>query len=267
MTHHPKPIRHFVENGIKLIPRYPNGGTLGSWKDADNFTSDINKLKEHWNKGLRNYQLHPYVNGYIVFDIDIKNGKDGLQDLHELMDKKNLLMPSYIIDVNTHPAHTKTPSGGYHLYFKYSGDKMYRSTAIKDGFEVIHYNHLATCPGSLKDEKPYLFYGDLKDAPELPRVLKSFLTEWSDEPIQKTQWTFNRKEYGDISLDKICEIIDSQGEYSIGISRNQYCFAVAKFAQKKEYTETDVESYLCDNYKEQDFTEKEIKATVKSAYK
>lgn len=72
----PKPLAHFLSCGVKLIPTYADGRTKGSWKDASAFTTSRERVAEHWQEGFRLFQLHPAENG---FDIDRKNGKDGLQ--------------------------------------------------------------------------------------------------------------------------------------------------------------------------------------------
>ena len=262
-----KPLKHFFESGIKVIPTYTNGKTQGSWKDLSNFTNSLGDMQDHWKSGFRKFQFMPCTHGLVVFDIDRKNNKDGIQELLELFNDKGLAMPDYLLDVKQHPAYTKTPSNGFHLYFRYSGNKKFKSCAITPGFEVVHYNHLVTAPGSQKDDKPYLFYGDINKAPALPYVLESMLEEWGAEPEKQTTWTYKQKDYGDMPLFKIKEVIDKQGQYSPGDSRNQYAYAIACFARKKGHSTTDVESFLCGCLSAPDFTASEIKHTVKSAFK
>jgi len=265
-----KPLKHFIESGIKVIPTHANGKTHGSWKDPKLFTGDLGKIKEHWKTGFRKFQFMPCTHNLIVFDIDRKNGKDGIQEMFGLFNDKGVAMPGYLLDVNLHPAYTQTPSNGFHLYFRYSGSKRFKSGAIDvktPGFECVHYNHLIAAPGSQKDNKPYIFYGDINKAPALPYVLESLLKPWGAEPEKKVTWAYKQKEYGDMSLSKIQEVIDKQGQYSPGASRNKYAYAIACFARKKGYSTIDVESFLCGCLAAPDFTEREIKYTVESAFK
>ena len=265
-----KPLKHFIESGIKVIPTLANGKTHGSWKNPKLFTGELGKIEKYWSTGFRKFQFMPYTHNLVVFDIDRKGGKDGIQEMLTFFNKKGLAMPDYLLDVKQHPAHTKTPSNGFHLYFKYSGNKRFKSGAVDiqtPGFEVVHYNHLIAAPGSQKDNKPYDFYGDINKAPALPYVLESLLELWKAEPEKRVTWTYRQKEYGDMSLSKIQEVIDKQGQYSPGASRNQYAYAIARFAKKKGYSTTDVESFLCGYLAAPDFTEREIKYTVNSAFK
>ncbi len=102
--------------------------------------------------------------------------------------------------------------------------------------------------------------------PPLTTALLHKTIEVSERP--KPQWSFNNKEYdGNISLNKIVEIVDKQGLYSQGISRNRYAYEIARFANKEGHSPDEVESFLINKLAESDFKKKEIRDTVKSAYK
>jgi hypothetical protein len=265
----PKPLRHFLDREVAVIATHGDGRTIGSWKDRENFTTEPEVVAKHWKAGKRRFQLHPYYHGLLCFDIDRKGGKDGLQELYRVFHDKGLVLPSYLADLETFPALTTTPSGGLHLYFRYDGGKRYKSGEIAPGLEAVHYNHLLTAPGSRKDSGEYVFYGSLDDAPRAPVVLLRFLTEYRDpEKLKKRPtWTYDKPDRGPLSLDDIAGILDRQGEYSPGASRNRYAFELAKFAGRKGYSASEVEGYIRERYEAEDFPAREIAATVESAYR
>ncbi len=272
MNHHPKPLRHFIENEIKLIATFEDGHTHGSWKDPGNYISHTGLVKDYWiNKGVRRFQFLPIANNLICIDIDRKKGKDGLRDLYQVFSKKKLAMPEYLLDITRHPAHTQTPSNGFHLYFRYVGKELYPKTNITPGLEIVHDNHLLTAPGSQKEGKPYLFFGDLNKAPIFPYVLEEFVVEVNKKKKLKPSitWTYdnNNKQYAHMSLEKIEQTIIKQGRYSPESSRNEFAFAFAIFAKKKGYSEQEIEAYLANRMQAEDFTAREIQSTVRSAFK
>ena len=262
------PVQHFIDNGIDLIPTLPSGATMGSWKDMQNYTRDIDLLARYWtDNGVRKYQLYPKVNGLICLDIDRKNGKDGLQELYGLFSQAGKAMPGYLLDVGTFPAYTATPSNGLHLYFRYQGMKLYRSGEIAPGLEAVHHNHLLTAPGSEKNGKAYVFYGDLADAPAMPAVLLSFLQEVTEETTPPIVWEYRQAQHGELSLPAIEQIIERQGDYSALASRNRFTYEIAKFARKKGYSPIEVEEYIAQRYKSDTFTAYEIRVAINSAYR
>ena len=263
-----KPLKHFLDCGIRVIPTYSDGKTRGSWKDPENFTSNLEDIRAYWNQGIRRFQFHPIDCGLLCFDIDRKHGKDGLLELYRVFNTAGLAMPSYLIDVETFPAFTVTPSGGLHLYFRYAGESRYRSTEISPGLEAVHYNHLLTAPGSRKDTGEYVFYGDLREAPELPPVIGRFFTEYADpEKVSRPVWTYDRPTRGTLSLNDIAAVIDRQGEYSPGASRNRYTYEIAKFAKKQGYRPEDTEAYIRERFEAADFPLTEIRRTIDSAFR
>ena len=263
-----KPLAHFLDHGVAVIPTLPSGATVGSWKDPANFTTDRDVVTRHWTAGIRRFQFLPEAAGFLCFDIDRKNGKDGLLELYRIFNTAELAMPSYLVDVETFPSLTVTPSGGLHLYFRYAGESRYRSTEIAPGLEAVHYNHLLTVPGSRKEEGEYQFYGDLRQAPELPPVMQQFLAERAEpEKVSRPVWTYNQKTHGKLSLEEIAGVIDRQGQYSPEASRNRYSYEVAKYAKKQGYGPEELEAYLQERFEAEDFPLAEIRRTIESAFR
>lgn len=261
-----KPLGHFLDAGVAVIPTRDDGPTLGSWKDRGNFITDRDTLARYWRQGYRRYQFHPAYHGLLCLDIDRKGGKDGLRALRKVFLDAGLVLPGYLEDVETFPARTVSPSGGLHLHFRYRGTRRYRSGEIAPGLEAVHYNHLLTAPGSQKDGRPYVFYGSLDDAPEAPPVLLRLLTVFDTEKkIYPRPWTYDRHE-GPLSLDDIAGIIERQGEHSPESSRNRYVYELAKFAKRKDRPAGEVEAWARARFEAPDFDAREIAAAIESAY-
>jgi len=271
----PKPLRHFLDHGVAVIPTTDHGPTLGSWKDSGNFTTDPGVVANHWKNGIRRYQFLPQAAEFICFDLDRKNGKDGALELVHLFDEAGVVPPPYLASrepadwTDTFPAYSLTPSDGLHLYFRWAGREQYRSGELRPGLEVVHTGHLLTAPGSMKDGRPYLFFGSLQDAPALPPVVRGLL-----EPLKTTgttrtapvHWEYKTTHHRDMSLGDIAEAIDRQGEYSRGSSRNRWTYEVAKFARRKGYDPASVEGFVRELLEAPDFDAREISQTVRSAY-
>lgn len=260
-----RPLSHFLSCGVKLIPTFPDGRTRGSWKNASAFTTSIERIAQYWQEGFRCFQLHPADNGFLCLDIDRKNGKDGVHALYMLFTESGLVLPVYLRDIGSYPALTSTPSGGYHLYFRYQGNSIV-SRDIAGGLECVHFNHLITVPGSQKESGVYRFYGDLNAAPELPPVIMRFLTERKVPQTKHPVWSYKHAA-GDLSLEEIAHIIDEQGVYSPGTSRNRYAYEVARFAKKKHHSADAVGMYIRERLEAPDFDAGEISRTIQSAYR
>lgn len=270
-----KPLGHFLDFGVPVIATTDRGPTVGSWKDPSNFTTDPQVVARHWKDGIRRFQFLPQSAGFLCFDLDRKNGKDGALELVRLFDEAGVVPPPYLASrepadwTATFPALTLTPSDGVHLYFRWTGRETYRSGELRPGLEVVHTGHLLTAPGSWKNGRQYLFFGRLQDAPVLPPVVRGLL-----QPLKVTEatrtgpvhWEYQARHHRDMSLPDIADAIDRQGEYSRGSSRNRWSFEVAKFARRKGYAPGEVEGFIRELLEAPDFDAREIAQTVRSAY-
>jgi len=270
-----KPLRHFLDNGVPVIPTTANGPTIRSWKDPANFTTDPDVVAGYWKNGIRRYQFLPQAAGFLCFDLDLKNGKNGALELVHLFDDAGVIPPPYLASrdptdwADTFPAYSLTPSGGLHLYFRWTGTK-YRSGELRPGLEVVHTGHLLTAPGSIKNGTPYRFFGSLQDAPILPPVVRGLLEPLKIAETTRTapvHWEYKTTHHRNMSLTEIADVIDRQGEYSRGSSRNRWTYEVAKFAKRKGYDPITVERFIRDLLEAPDFDAREISQTIRSAYK
>jgi hypothetical protein len=66
------------------------------------------------------------------------------------------------------PCYVATPSGGFHLYFRYDGFGL-KLRELAPAIDVIEWQ--ITAPGSAKENGAYVLHGDLADAPPLYGVI------------------------------------------------------------------------------------------------
>ena len=62
------------------------------------------------------------------------------------------------------PCYVQTPSGGFHLYFKYEGPEL-KLRELAPGVEIKEWQ--ITCPGSRRENGDYILHGELNNAPPL----------------------------------------------------------------------------------------------------
>jgi hypothetical protein len=114
------------------------------------------------------------MSGFIGLDIDIghSDGKDGLQGFYRVMEtlagKSMERLPSFLRDLpRNFSCYTRTPRGGLHLLFKYTGEcKTANLNAGEYGIEIKYLNSGLSL--GEKAEGAYVFCGDPADAPDLP---------------------------------------------------------------------------------------------------
>lgn len=255
----PKPLGHFLDYGIGVIGTYESGATTGSWKERKHFTTDRRIVSHWWEANVRRFQFIPAEHGLIVLDIDRKNDKDGLRELYGLFTEAPA--PDYLLHPETHPAYTETPSGGLHLYFKYEGTTQYRSGEIAPGLEVVHTRHLITAPGSKKDGRPYVFYGDLNEAPAIPFTLRRHFTKYEEAPADVHRFSWEQRDFSNTPLGTMADTIERQGNYS---GRNDFVYELAHWAAKTNTTAEEVIAFCRERFP--DFPESEITYTVRRQY-
>lgn len=102
-------------------------------------------------------------NGLVVIDIDMKNGHNGLNSIHEWERQHGYFPETWQVE---------TPSGGIHLYFKAKGQYKTR-TGILEGVDIRAEGGLVIAPPTERAGKPYKFVAhDLPIAEANDSVLK-----------------------------------------------------------------------------------------------
>jgi hypothetical protein len=104
-------------------------------------------------------------NGVTVLDLDTKNGKDGVAALAAL---------GFPDLAALSPIRVRTPSGGWHLFFKHDPRLKNSVSRIGPGIDVKTSGGFVVAPGSLKDGRRYETNGapvGSVDAPLFPEAL------------------------------------------------------------------------------------------------
>lgn len=127
-------------------------------------TTDPETIRMWWTDPVTGFELENNIgfltSGWIVADVDVKNGKRGLQTFSELgMDFDTLV--------------NRTPSGGYHLVYRGLETPVGSSHLVspQDGIDIKSHNGYVVAPGSTLDGVPYVVELDLPVA-EFPEHLR-----------------------------------------------------------------------------------------------
>jgi len=152
-------IKHTLAAGIGIK------GFFEKSKDNDPaaYTTDFQKIRGLWDTGQRRFKAFIFGR-FLAIDVDRKCGKvDGLETFYRIFPKE--ILPEELQNLpETFPCYVKTPSGGFHLYFKYNGPELnLRELAL--GVEIKEWQ--ITCPGSRKENGEYILHGELDEAPPL----------------------------------------------------------------------------------------------------
>lgn len=153
-----------ARRGFAVFPLCDWGDGEG-WKPIKGFperaSTDPAQIRKWWGDWptARVGLLTGERNGITVLDVDIKNGKDGAASLAEMgfPDLESMT-----------PVRTRSPSGGWHLFFAHDSSVKGTVGTIGPGLDVRNRNQFVLAPGSLKDGKPYRVEGQLLGRVTLP---------------------------------------------------------------------------------------------------
>jgi len=274
-------LKDFLAREIPLIGIWPDSGaSIEPWSNRENFTRDAEELSNLWEgrgnargiaKGIpiRRFAFVPGESGFICLDLDRghNGGADGVASLYEVFTGRPI--PRYFTDIDqgSFPAYTRTPGGGFHLYFRYTGTRKYRHQSIAPGLEVVHFNHLLTAPGSKKETGRYIFFGSLDAAPLFPPVLEwrlsptdEFRPKHPPKPVFSDTLKRDRPD-----LDRIAQWTLDDGRYA---GRNDLCYGIAFRAAREEYgySREEVKAFLRSYGPVDGLPVREIESAVDSAF-
>ena len=279
-------LQHMLDHGIKLYPCRPDEDSGKykplvrgeSWQNRDTFSADIDVIEKYINgagdergrgKGekIKLFRFIPKDCSFLCFDIDRghNDGKDGLAALYNFFEqngKSHELLPETLqnIEKGSFPCYVATPSGGFHLYFKYCGNINVKSV-MTAGVEVKYGSPGITSPGSYKHGVPYVLHGNLNDAPNLCPFIKELIEQPKHEQIFVSTMRSDKKK--PISWDLIRKWVDGNGPYA---GRNSRCFAFAKKASRYGFSEQEIFYHLKSEPDIQGLPQHELKSTVRSAF-
>jgi hypothetical protein len=163
-------LRRMAAAGIGLKDFYAKSKD----SDPDSYTADFREITTAWERGARRFKA--FVRGrFIVLDVDLKPGKpNGLAILYKLFPPETMPRDFQDIPGGLFPCYVTTPSGGYHLYFRYDGAEM-KLRELAPAIEIKEWQ--ITAPGSIKENGFYVLHGDLTNAPPLYGVIIDAIEE------------------------------------------------------------------------------------------
>lgn len=155
-----------LEKGFKIFPCIPDGKTpaVSGWQEwAETATQD--KIEKYAKANpTSNWGISCGPSGLTVVDVDMKKGRDGLSSL------KNLILAH---DKLPKTLQVKTPSGGYHFFFK---GLTKSSVAFLTGLDTRSQGGYVVAPGSRLQDQTYEITA-LSDIAEIPSWLSSVILE------------------------------------------------------------------------------------------
>jgi hypothetical protein len=210
-------VLFLAERGFKFIPWDDKEGRPAMKWSGDNrnsFAAGPEKPRVWSGAGYKRFMYLPGMAGFIGLDIDLGHvdGRDGLQGFYRAMEilagKPAERLPSCLRCLpRNFPCYTRTPRGGLHLLFRYSGAcKAANLNAGEYGVEVKYLNSCLSL--GEKAEGVYVLYGDPLDAPELP----PFLVELINPQPKVQPRAMACKQYGGKpGLEKIMDKVLTSG--------------------------------------------------------
>jgi hypothetical protein len=248
-------IRYLTTNGVPIKDFYKPGA------DADVKTYSTATPIE---QGKR---YKAFIRGrFLCLDLDRghKDGGDGVANLYsrfESLGKPRALLPPYLKDIDggSFPFYTKTPSGGYHLFFKYPG--LYVTGTLAKGVEI---KTLQVSVG-WKDGKPYVLHGNLDATPHVPAFIIDAIKPPQTHDPEYRPYTSEKKEWGRPTWTLIREWTEKDGR--AGAGRNNRAYSLALHAATHDWPQAETLAALQSEPNIDGLSQAEIQTAVNSAYK
>lgn len=146
--------------GFPVFQLNPNAKTPIHKRSFYKATVDPVEIEEMWD-ALPNANIGVYPGAdFIIVDIDQKSGKDGIKNIFERLQETPA---EYLYETFS----VKTPSGGYHLYYKSDIQQGYASSVGREnkdneicGVDIRASGGYVVGPGSTIDDKTYEIVND-----------------------------------------------------------------------------------------------------------
>lgn len=113
-------------HGLYVFPTKPDKSpaTRHGFKDATDRPEELIQL---FGKGVHGLGVWPGPSGYVVVDIDVKDGAAGDEEWHDLVEEHGLI-------INTPTV--LTPSGGTHLWFRKPEGVVFDNTKLSPSIDI-----------------------------------------------------------------------------------------------------------------------------------
>jgi hypothetical protein len=195
-----------------------------------------------------------------VIDVDVKGGKDGVASLAALG------FPD--IEAMT-PVRVRTPSGGWHLYFRYDPRLKNTVSKIGDGLDVRTERGLVMAPGSFKDGHQYQSVDAPLGSVELPDFPESLIPLPPPERGRVeivTDATEDQREWATSYLTKLADTLADIGEGARHDTLNSAAYWAGGAAAHGFLTYGQVETVLLATAKACGLPDDEAEGTIEAAY-
>lgn len=201
-----KTLQEYLKANIPLYPCNQNGAPLVKTYDEAhneiNTIKDINGLLYWMQRGAARYSFYPKNHRFVVIDLDNSdahantiNGINAFIEFTktlELTEKNKMILKDF---PHNFPCYVETPHTGIHLYFNaaYIPDHWRPDANVFNKKNIeIKTNTQATAGGSIRDGRPYILHGRLKDAPKMTTDLINAFSKYHPAPIEIPQTFMNQ---------------------------------------------------------------------------
>jgi hypothetical protein len=253
-----------AERGFAVFP-IRDWGDGDGWKPIKRFqkkaSADLAEVRDWWMAwpdalvGL----LAGERNGVTVLDIDVKNGKDGTAALASL---------GFCDLTGMSPVRVRTPSGGWHLFFRYDARLRNSVSKIGAGIDVKTEGGYVIAPGSLKGSMCYSVEGaplGSIDLPEFPECLIPTPDNHdSVEPI--AQAADDQRDWAAAKLRDMAERLATQAEGGRNSALNEAAMWAGGAAAHGFLTEEDARAELLAAAEKAGLRERETRSTFRSGF-
>jgi len=174
----------YASKGLHVFPVKPGAKTPLTKHGCKDATTDAEAIQSYWaeypdaNIGVATGE----ESNLVVLDFDCKDGKPGLRTLDSL--RKQFRFDAL---------EATTPSGGVHLFFRYSTSLLKNGVDVLPGMDVRTAGGYVLVAPSIVDGKPYQWTRILRPA-ELSDSLLHLLSQPKrcPVPIESPRWLPNR---------------------------------------------------------------------------
>lgn len=168
---------------------------------AGAFNGESNDLIQQWtSEGGNVGVLTGSASGIAVIDIDNHNGVDGMGNLKDFLDTYDIELPKTCV--------VKTPSGGYHYYFKlpntYNEIQFIQNHSQLEGVDFQTHGRYVVAPPSQIDGN---YYEEVRNV-EIAEIPEKWLEMFTDKSITKK----NKKRERKWTANLLGDIIAGSGE-------------------------------------------------------
>jgi hypothetical protein len=154
----------WAARGFRVFPLQINSKNPTDLGWTVHATTDPKVIRTWWTDPIlgaeRDNNIGFLCTGWIVPDVDVKDGKPGLDTFFRL-------------DMDFDTLTTRTPTGGYHLIYQ-GGDALVGGSPLGEGIDIRSHNGYVVAPGSTIDGVPYVVEIDIPVAP-FPAHLRGLL--------------------------------------------------------------------------------------------